>query len=57
MDLGLARSCARICVRLKGFLLLHRDGANFVPEGRFPLVKWSLFEMASDVLKSMISQS
>jgi hypothetical protein len=42
---------------MKGILLVHRYAPNFVPESRFPLVKWLSFETKSDVLKSMISQS
>jgi hypothetical protein len=42
---------------LKGILLVHRDEVSFALDGHFPLVKPSLFETQSDVLKGMILQS
>jgi hypothetical protein len=40
-----------------GFLLAIRVQLDFSESARFPLVKWLFFEMKSDVLKAMISES
>jgi hypothetical protein len=51
------RVCARICARLKHILLTIRDCDDFTRKTVFPFVKRVRFEMKSDALKSMISQS
>ena len=53
----LARRCARIYARTRRILLTIRDRNDFVRRTCFPFVKCVRFEMKSDALKSMISQS
>jgi hypothetical protein len=51
------RLCARICARMIVFLFAIRGIAGFPKNRHFSLVKAFRFEMKSDALKSMISQS
>jgi len=57
MRRSLARPCARICARTRRILLTIRDRDDFIRKTCFPFVKRIRFEMKSDALKSMISQS
>jgi hypothetical protein len=57
MRRSLARLCARICARTRRILLTIRDRDDFTRKTCFPFVKRVRFEMKSDALKSMISQS
>jgi len=56
-SLSLARPCTRVCARMTRFLLVSREGRRFRDKTNFPLVNQSFFEMKSDVLKAMISES
>jgi hypothetical protein len=49
--------CARICARTSRILLTIRDRDDFIRNTCFPFVKGVRFEMQSDALKAMISQS
>jgi hypothetical protein len=51
------RSLARLCARTRRILLTIRDRDDFTRKTCFPFVKRVRFEMKSDALKSMISQS
>jgi len=46
-----------ICARMSGFLLVHREDESLREKTRFPLANQSFFEMKSDFLKAMISES
>jgi hypothetical protein len=51
------REVWRVCARLTRILLTIRDRDDFTRKTVFPFVKRVRFEMKSDALKSMISQS
>jgi hypothetical protein len=51
------RVCARICARTRRILLTIPDYHDFLRKTCFPFVNRVRFEMKSDALKSMISQS
>ena len=52
-----ASPCARICARTSRILLTIHVRNDFIRKICFPFVKRVRFEMKSDALKSMISQS
>ena len=49
--------CTRICARMRMFLLAPRETRSFHEKSLFSLVNRNSFEMKSDALKSLISES
>jgi len=53
MNRSLARLTTRICARMTIFLLIIRVQTDLSENRPFSLAKWPVFEMKSDVLKSL----